>query len=91
MSAANLGSFDGNCSAETLSISEAIGWALAHNRNLVPAYTDLEKAGGRIVQAGLKSNPEIELSTITDASFNDEGTVRYDTAEHRATKQGSGK
>ena len=59
--------------AETLSISEAIGWALANNRDLVPAYTELEKVRGRIVQAGLKPNPEIELSTITDAAFNDEG------------------
>ena len=59
--------------AETLSISEAIGRALAHNRDLVPAYTELEKARGRIVQAGLKPNPEIELSTTSDAAFSNEG------------------
>ena len=59
--------------AETLSISEAIERALANNRDLIPAYTELEKVRGRIVQAGLKPNPEIELSTITDTAFNDEG------------------
>ena len=43
------------------------------NLDLRAASYEVDKARGRLLQAGLWPNPELELSTTTDRTFNDEG------------------
>ena len=61
----------GNASATTL--DQAVGQALRNNLDLRAAYFEVEKARGRLIQAGLWPNPELQFSTTTDRTFKNEG------------------
>jgi outer membrane protein, heavy metal efflux system len=63
-------------SASALTIEQAVARALQDNLDLRAAAYEVEKARGRLLQAGLWPNPELELSTATDRTFNDEGEQR---------------
>ncbi|HEX8490542.1 MAG TPA: TolC family protein, partial [Chthoniobacterales bacterium] len=63
-------------SASALTIEQAVAGALRDNLDLRAASYEVEKARGRLLQAGLWPNPELELSTATDSTFNDEGERR---------------
>lgn len=60
-------------SAPALTMEQAVITALSNNLDLRAASYEVDKARGRLLQAGLWPNPELELSTRTDRSFNDEG------------------
>lgn len=60
-------------SASALTIDQAVAGALRNNLDLRAASYEVDKARGRLLQAGLWPNPELELSTRTDRTFNDEG------------------
>lgn len=60
-------------SAPALTIDQAVAGALRDNLDLRAASYEVDKARGRLLQAGLWPNPELELSTKTDRTFNDEG------------------
>lgn len=60
-------------SAPALTMEQAVVTALSNNLDLRAASYEVEKARGRLLQAGLWPNPELELSTRTDRSFNNEG------------------
>jgi len=59
--------------SSALTIDQAVAGALRGNLDLRAASYEVEKARGRLLQAGLWPNPELELSTATDSTFNDEG------------------
>lgn len=52
---------------------EAVEIALSENRDLNAARFSLRQAQGRLEQAGLWPNPELELSTASDTPFKNEG------------------
>jgi cobalt-zinc-cadmium efflux system outer membrane protein len=56
-----------------MTIDQAVGRALSNNLDLRAAYYEIEKARGRLIQAGLWPNPELEFATTTDRTFNNEG------------------
>jgi len=56
-----------------LTIDEAVRTALNNNLELRAATYEVEKARGRLIQAGLWPNPQLEFTTSTDRPFNDEG------------------
>jgi cobalt-zinc-cadmium efflux system outer membrane protein len=56
-----------------LTIDQAVAGALRDNLDLRAASYEVDKARGRLLQARLWPNPELELSTRTDRTFNDEG------------------
>lgn len=58
---------------ETLTLSSAIESAVRSNRELAAAQFIIGQAKGRLVQAGLWPNPELELSTTSDWAFGREG------------------
>ena len=60
-------------SASALTIDQAVAGALQDNLDLRAASYEVDKARGRLLQAGLWPNPELEFSTTTDRTFNDEG------------------
>ena len=60
-------------SAPALTMEQAVVTALSNNLDLRAASYEVDKARGRLLQAGLWPNPELELSMTTDRSFNDEG------------------
>ncbi|MCA1657972.1 MAG: TolC family protein, partial [Verrucomicrobiaceae bacterium] len=60
-------------SAHALTMEQAVVAALSNNLDLRAASYEVEKARGRLLQAGLWPNPELELSTTTDRSFKNEG------------------
>lgn len=59
--------------SRALTIDGAVQTALRNNLDLRAASYEVEKARGRLLQAGLWPNPELELSTSTDRTFNNEG------------------
>lgn len=59
--------------ASALTLDEAVVASLNHNLDLRAAYYEVGKARGRLIQAGLWPNPEIEFATTTDRTFNNEG------------------
>ena len=59
--------------ARALSMDQAVMGALSNNLDLRAAYYEVEKARGRLIQAGLWPNPELEFSTTTDRTFKNEG------------------
>jgi outer membrane protein, heavy metal efflux system len=63
-------------SVSALTIEQAVAGALQDNLDLRAASYEVEKARGQLLQAGLWPNPELELSTATDRTFNDEGERR---------------
>ena len=58
--------------ASALTIDEAVATALRNNKDLRAAYFEIEKARGRLLQAGLWPNPELEIAGTTDRTFNNE-------------------
>ena len=56
-----------------VTIDGAVQMALTNNLDLRAAYYEIEKARGRLIQAGLWPNPELQFATTTDRTFNDEG------------------
>lgn len=63
----------GGQAAGALTLDQAVASALQNNLDLRAAYFEVEKARGRLIQAGLWPNPELGLSTTTDRPFNNEG------------------
>ena len=59
--------------AVALTLDGAVRQALANNLDLRSAYFEVEKARGRLLQAGLWPNPELELNTSTDTPLTNEG------------------
>jgi len=60
-------------SAFALTMEQAVVSALRNNLDLRAASYEVDKARGRLLQAGLWPNPALEFSTSTDRTFNDEG------------------
>ena len=60
-------------SGSALTIEQAVVAALRNNLDLRAASYEVDKARGRLLQAGLWPNPELELSTTTDRTFSNEG------------------
>ena len=60
-------------SASALTLDDAVRAALGNNLDLRAARYDVEKARGRLIQAGLWPNPELEFSGRTDRMFSNEG------------------
>lgn len=56
-----------------VTIDGSVQAALGNNLDLRAAYYEVEKARGRLVQAGLWPNPELQFATTTDRTFKDEG------------------
>lgn len=59
--------------AFALTLDDAVKGALANNLDLRAAYYEVQKARGRLLQAGLWPNPRIEIAATTDRAFNNEG------------------
>ena len=59
--------------SSALTIDQAVTGALSNNLDLQAAYFEVEKARGRLIQAGLWPNPELQFSTTTDRPFKNEG------------------
>jgi len=59
--------------AETLDFDQAQKYALFHNPGIQAAYSTIGEARGRLLQAGLWPNPEIDLSYRADVFFGGEG------------------
>lgn len=59
--------------ARALTLDQAVASALRNNLDLRVAYYEVEKARGRLIQAGLWPNPELQFSTTTDRAFKNEG------------------
>ena len=59
--------------ARAVTLDQAVASALRNNLDLRAAYFEVEKARGRLIQAGLWPNPELQFSTTTDRTFKDEG------------------
>ena len=60
-------------SAQAVTLDDAVRAALAGNLDLRAAKYEVEKARGRLIQAGLWPNPELEFSGRTDRAFSSEG------------------
>jgi cobalt-zinc-cadmium efflux system outer membrane protein len=60
-------------SVPAITMEQAVATALGNNLDLRAASYEIDKARGRLLQAGLWPNPALEFSTTTDRSFNDEG------------------
>ena len=60
-------------SASAVTMDRAVTAALGDNLDLRAARYDVEKARGRLMQAGLWPNPEMEFSGRTDRAFSNEG------------------
>ncbi|MBA2430683.1 MAG: TolC family protein, partial [Chthoniobacterales bacterium] len=56
-----------------LTMDHAVVMALQNNRDLRAATYEVEKARGRLIQAGLWPNPALEFSHATDRTFHNEG------------------
>jgi len=59
--------------APALSLNDIQATALAENRDLHAARLVIQAAEGRLRQAGLWPNPELELARTSDRTFNNEG------------------
>jgi cobalt-zinc-cadmium efflux system outer membrane protein len=64
---------------QSLTLEQAVARALEGNRELVAARVRVEEAKARLVQAGLWSNPELELEGRFDNAFNNEGEHDFAT------------
>lgn len=62
--------------AESLDFDEAQKVALFNNPSIRAAYSTIAQARGRLLQAGLWPNPEIDLAWRSDAFFGGEGQNR---------------
>ena len=72
-----LGSITAACvlssSAQAVTLDDAVRAALAGNLDLRAAKYEVEKARGRLIQAGLWPNPSVEFGLRTDRLGNNEG------------------
>ncbi|MFA7343093.1 MAG: TolC family protein [Terrimicrobiaceae bacterium] len=59
--------------AETLDFGQAQKYALFHSPAIQAAYSSIGQARGRLLQAGLWPNPEIDLSYRADVFFGGDG------------------
>ncbi|MEI8309784.1 MAG: TolC family protein [Verrucomicrobiota bacterium] len=59
--------------AETLDFDQAQSYALSHSPAIRAAYSEVGQARGRLLQAGLWPNPEIDLSYRADVFFGGDG------------------
>jgi len=64
-------------SIQSLTIDQAVELALRENRNLMAARIQVEEARGRLVQAGLFPNPELESEFGFDSFFANEGERNF--------------
>ena len=71
--AAAVSAFAFVASASALTMDEALTAALAKNLDLRAARYEVEKARGRLIQAGLWPNPTLEFGGRTDRLGNNEG------------------
>lgn len=62
---------------QTLTIDQAVDIALKENRNLAAARVQVEEARGRLKQAGLYPNPDIESSFGFDTIFANDRSYSY--------------
>lgn len=62
-----------SANVHAMTMDEAVRSALSNNLDLRAAYYEVEKARGRLIQAGLWPNPALEFSTTTDVTFKNEG------------------
>ncbi len=60
-------------SSPQLSLADAINTARRENRDLTAAKFIIEQAQGRLMQAGLWPNPELEIARSSDRVFGDKG------------------
>lgn len=56
-----------------LTLDQAVVQALAGNKDLAASALEVEKAEGRVLQAGLPRNPSIEIGARSDLLFGNEG------------------
>ena len=63
----------GFLAAETLDFDQAQKYALFHNPSIQAAYFTVGEARGKLLQAGLWPNPEIDLAYRADVFFGGEG------------------
>lgn len=63
--------------SRALTIDQAVSSALRNNKDLRAAYFEVDKARGRLLQAGLWPNPELEIAGNTDRPFNNEREHTY--------------
>jgi len=64
-------------SIQSLTIDQAVELALRENRDLMAARIQVEEARGRLVQAGLFPNPELESEFGFDSFFANEGERNF--------------
>ncbi|MEO8352898.1 MAG: TolC family protein [Chthoniobacteraceae bacterium] len=62
-----------SATARALTMDQAVKSALSSNLDLRAAYFEVEKARGRLIQAGLWPNPDLEIGGRTDRAFSSEG------------------
>ncbi|MAT38725.1 MAG: hypothetical protein CL946_03895 [Ectothiorhodospiraceae bacterium] len=62
---------------QTLTIDQAVDIALKENRNLAAARMQVEEARGRLKQAGLYPNPDLESSFGFDTIFANDGERNF--------------
>ena len=75
--------------ADPLSLDGAIRQALEHNRDLAAFRLGTEAAHGRIEQAGLKSNPSLEVGAQTDLLTGNTGARKFDLGFTQAIPLGN--
>ncbi len=63
--------------ARALTLDAAAALALRNNLDLKAAYFEVEKARGRLLQAGLWPNPALEIAGETDRTFQNEGERKF--------------
>src|SRR5262249_689897 len=56
-----------------MSFDQLAQTALAENKAVQAQREQLRQAGARLAQAGLRPNPTLEVSTLTDVAFANEG------------------
>lgn len=63
-----------------MTLDAATQLALRNNLDLRAAYQEVEKARGRLLQAGLLPNPSFEIAGETDRAFKNEGERKFAVA-----------
>jgi len=63
----------GSAFARELTLDQAVVQALAGNKDLAASSLEVDKAQGRVLQAGLPRNPSLEIGARSDLLFGNEG------------------
>lgn len=63
----------GSVFARELTLDQAVVQALAGNKDLAASSLEVDKAEGRVIQAGQPRNPSLEISARSDLLFGNEG------------------